>query len=71
MLALTCFVVGLLSSVQYNVDTRWFVSVSACTSGGCYIILPLHETLHSCISLVVWYGQVKCDSVFMTVLNLT
>ena len=49
-------------SNNYNVDTCWFVrSVGACTSGGCYIILPLHETLHSCKSLVVsvaWAGQV-------------
>ena len=47
------------------------MSVGACTSGGCYIILPLHKTLHSCTSLVVCHGQVKCDSVFMTVLDLT
>ena len=62
---------GWSSYTFYIVDTCWFVSVGACTSGGCYIVLPLHETLHSCTSLVVWHGQVKCDSVFMTVLDLT
>ena len=62
---------GWSSYTFYNVDTCWFVSVGACTSGGCYIILPLHETLHSCTSLVACHGRVKCDSVFMTVLDLT
>ncbi len=42
-----------------------------CTSGGRNITLPLHETLHSRAGLVTRHGQAKCDSVFMTVVDLT